>query len=79
MNINIGYNKKSNTFGPCVHAGASSYTGAHFGQGVGPIQLNYIWCIGNESRLLDCPHTTIHDCTHSEDAGVACPGKSIIS
>ena len=62
-----------------MHAGAVSYIKASFGQGVGPIQLDDVQCIGNENRLLDCPHRTTNNCGHSEDAGVGCNGESIIN
>ena len=29
-------------------------------------------CTGIESRLIDCPFDSTHDCTHAEDAGVDC-------
>ena len=61
-----------------MHAGALFIPYTLFGQGVGPIQLDDARCIGNESRLLDCPHTTEHNCNHGEDVGVACTGESII-
>ena len=48
-----------------------------FGQGVGPIYLDNVFCIGNESRLADCQHQGIanHNCHHSEDAGVVCSSE----
>ncbi|XP_072051705.1 scavenger receptor cysteine-rich domain-containing protein DMBT1-like [Amphiura filiformis] len=47
---------------------------AQFGPGSGPIFLDDVSCIGVETKLLDCPHTTgrSHNCAHSEDAGVIC-------
>ena len=47
---------------------------AGFGQGSGPIQLDNVGCVGNESALADCPANPInqHDCGHHEDAGVRC-------
>ena len=46
-----------------------------FGQGIDPIYLDNVLCIGTESRLLSCPHNGIgmHNCVHAEDAGVRCP------
>lgn len=40
-----------------------------------PILLDEVGCTGNEQNLGSCPTATVHDCTHSEDAGVRCTGK----
>ena len=47
------------------------------GQGIGPIYLDEVTCIGNETRLAECQHQGIafHDCSHFEDAGVVCLGE----
>ena len=47
---------------------------AHFGEGSGDILLDNLQCTGREASLLDCPHNGvyIHNCDHSEDAGVTC-------
>ena len=55
----------------------TSYNGAHFGQGSGPVWLDNIACIGNESALFSCGHLGVsitRNCSHSEDAGVRCYG-----
>lgn len=54
--------------------GATAYSFARFGQGIGPIFLDNVACVGTESRLIDCPANPIgtHNCVHSEDAGVGC-------
>uniref|UniRef100_UPI003AACA46D scavenger receptor cysteine-rich domain-containing protein DMBT1-like n=1 Tax=Centroberyx gerrardi TaxID=166262 RepID=UPI003AACA46D len=54
---------------------------AHFGQGEGPIWLNYVNCTGSESTLRDCRHEGLgsHDCDHSEDAGVVCEGVRLVN
>ena len=48
---------------------------AAFGQETGQIFLDNVGCTGTESSLLSCSHRGIgvHDCGHSEDAGVVCP------
>ena len=45
---------------------------AFYGQGTGPILLDDVACVGNETRLVDCQHTTNHNCVHGEDVGVMC-------
>ena len=56
-----------------IVAGVVIYSGAHFGQGSGPIFMDDVACNGSESRLIDCVHdsNTTED-THAEDAGVHC-------
>jgi hypothetical protein len=53
---------------------ATGFHNAQFGSGSGAIFLDEVRCVGNESRLIDCPANAIgdHDCIHSEDAGVQC-------
>lgn len=57
-------------------AAAIAYSQARFGQGGGPIQLDEVTCIGDETRLGNCNANPIgiNDCTHFEDAGVGCQG-----
>ena len=48
---------------------------AGFGQGSGPIWLNFVTCTGNESILASCGHVGVgisRGCSHNEDAGVRC-------
>jgi CD163 antigen len=58
--------------GVALHAMGS----AHFGEGSGPIWLDYLNCTGKESHMWECPSRSWeqHDCRHKEDAGVICSG-----
>ena len=59
--------------------GAIAHSYANFGQGSGPIQIDDVNCLGNESNLLNCTYdANNHHCGHSEDAGVTCSGKCML-
>ena len=63
----------------CVsHTGAIALGGAFFGTGTGPIFLDDAECLPeNHTLLQECfESATIgqHNCDHSEDASVICPG-----
>ena len=51
-----------------------------YGGGSGPIFLDDVGCLGNETRLEDCVHDGIgiHNCAHFEDAGVLCLGIVLV-
>ena len=56
---------------------SSYYTSERFGEGTGPIFIDYINCTGSESRLWGkCSHFThYYGCSHNDDVGVQCqPG-----
>lgn len=62
--------------------GATAFSGAYFGHGTGGILLDNVGCSGQEHYLINCIHSNIgvHDCDHSEDAGVFCvPGTYIVN
>ena len=40
--------------------------------GTGPILMDNVNCMGTETKLSDCSHSSVHDCDHSEDASVTC-------
>ena len=56
------------------------FTSEMFGEGSGPIFMDYVNCTGSESRLWgserDCSSFThYYGCSHSDDVGVCCqPG-----
>ncbi|KAL5460311.1 hypothetical protein EMCRGX_G033753 [Ephydatia muelleri] len=52
--------------------GASYVGGAGFGDGEGPIVMDYVGCQGNETRIVDCYYSAISSCAHSGDVGVIC-------
>ena len=54
---------------------AAPYINAYFGLGVSPNMTNFL-CYGNESRLLDCLHTT-ETCSLYGTAGVHCLGDVV--
>lgn len=46
------------------------------GVSTGPIHMGHVRCSGEELRLINCNFSIIHTCTHTQDVGVVCPGKS---
>ena len=55
--------------------GAVARTGAYFGQGTGAVQITNLGCSGTEQFLENCTYTTPTSvCSHTNDAGVTCPG-----
>ena len=58
------------------YPGGQHTTGSHFGQypNRSPFPMNNVQCFGNETTILDCPHTTEANCGAMELAGVICDG-----
>lgn len=54
-----------------IATGAQAMTHAYFGEGVGPIMMDNVECLGVEHYLMDCDQQP-HNCGHHEDAGVKC-------
>ena len=54
---------------------------SRFGGGVGHIWLDDVECVGDEAELTNCTSLQIgvHNCYHSEDAGVRCDSKNFSS
>ena len=60
--------------------GATAHTSAYFGEGSGPIHLDFVQCSGSEYNLTECEiqHDRVNHIrtNHSSDVGVKCqPGK----
>ena len=61
--------------------GAYRFRPPYFGPGSGPIHLDNMLCVGNETNLLMCPRqgnqpVGKHNCRHSEDVSVRCAANS---
>ena len=61
-----------------LFSGSVALNGAHFGEGSGPVHMTYVSCTGSENTLLQCSHTTSHNCDHREDAGVRCTLSELV-
>ena len=52
----------------------SAFRNGEFGQGIGPIWLANVQCVGNEISITQCNHRGwgVVNCRHYQDAGVVC-------
>ena len=59
-----------------VSTGGIARARAYFGQGTAAILLDNVRCSGTETRLVNCRSNPlgVHNCSHSQDAGVTCQG-----
>ena len=61
-----------------MFTGVETFINAHFGQGTGPLLLDWLSCTGREQTLLSCSHSgigvTSYYCGHDDDVGVRCLG-----
>ena len=62
------------------HADVVALGRSYFGSGSGVIYLDSVVCNGSERTLQQCAANPIgvHNCDHSEDAGVKCGGTSVL-
>ena len=59
----------------CMHFRyTGSVIGTQYGPGTGPILLDNVNCVGNETSIANCPHAgwNVSNCDHSEDVSVLC-------
>ena len=65
-----------------VHQGAIPHLNSFFGRTSGPIWLDSVRCTSGESNIFNCTHNGIgripYSCTHGDDSGVECPGRSLM-
>ena len=75
--LKLGSTLRSRNFqNETLSTDAEAYGRAYFGEGDGDIFIENVQCNGSESSIIDCPTSEfgVHDCSHSEDAGVRCEG-----
>ena len=66
-----------------IYAESIPVRNAIFGEGIGSIFLDNLMCNGSENTLIEClangNDVGLHNCDHSEDAGVRCEGIASIN
>ncbi len=68
------FNNKAYQVSIAFIIGAIATFRSTFGQGGGPLTLDYIYCTGTEARLSDCRSGTVNQfyCNRFKEAGVKC-------
>ncbi|XP_038648272.1 uncharacterized protein LOC119963342 isoform X3 [Scyliorhinus canicula] len=60
-----------------LNCGVALSVNTSIAQGVDPIWLDNVECVGTEVTISECPgdQRNVSNCTHSQDAGVTCSGS----
>ena len=63
-----------------MYTAGTARTNAYFGSGTGHIYMKDVTCITSKTSLLQCTSDPLLSggCSHSQDAGVECEGKTVI-
>ncbi|WAR24066.1 NETR-like protein, partial [Mya arenaria] len=57
--------------------GADVYSNARYGQGSGPVFIDYLKCSYDTPTLNQCPYLAYNECSHQRDVSIACYGPTL--